>query len=125
MAYTIKLKTVIDNNGTLTVFDRDIPFTVKRIFYIYNVNDTKIVRGGHRHKKTRQALICLKGQCIIYNNDGFKKQEFILNSPNECLILEPEDYHTMHDFSKDAILLVLASEHYDRDDYIDMEYNND
>jgi dTDP-4-dehydrorhamnose 3,5-epimerase-like enzyme len=90
------------------------------VFYIYGVDDS--IRGGHRHHKTIQAAICIKGSCIISNNDGTKKEEFILNSPSKCLILEPIDWHQMHNFTEDAILMVFASEFYDEHDYIFENY---
>ena len=120
MARIIDLKTFTDNRGTLTVIEKVIPFTIQRIFYIYGVNDSK--RGGHRHHKTIQAAICIKGSCTIYNNDGKKEEVFQLNAPNKCLLLEPNDWHTMYDFTPDAILMVLASETFDEKDYIFQPY---
>jgi hypothetical protein len=116
MAELTDLKTFTDVRGNLTVIERIIPFDVKRIFYIYGVD--KSVRGGHRHKKTIQAAICLKGSCRIYNNNGLEEHYYYLDQPNKCLILEPEDWHTMDQFSEDAILMVLASEYFDANDYI-------
>lgn len=122
MAYLINLKTFTDKRGNLTVIEKVIPFDIKRIFYIYGVDDSK--RGGHRHKKTVQAAICIKGKCRIFNDDGRKKEEFILDSPDKCLILEPSDWHEMFEFSEDAILMVLASEYFDPNDYIFEKYND-
>lgn len=116
MAHILDLKTFTDNRGNLTVIEKVIPFDIKRIFYIYGVDDSK--RGGHRHKKTIQAAICIKGSCTIYNNNNVKEEEFRLDKPNKCLILQPEDWHTMYEFSEDAILMVLASEYFDNNDYI-------
>jgi len=116
MARLLDLKTFTDDRGNLTVIEKVIPFDIKRIFYIYGVNDSK--RGGHRHKTTRQAAICLKGSCSIYNNDGKKEDVFNLDFPNKCLLLEPHDWHTMDNFTPDAILMVLASEYFDPGDYI-------
>jgi dTDP-4-dehydrorhamnose 3,5-epimerase-like enzyme len=120
MARLISLKTYTDARGNLTVIEKVIPFDVKRIFYIYGVDDS--VRGGHRHHKTVQAAICLKGRCAIENNDGTKQEKFILDSPDKCLILEPKDWHEMLEFSKDAILMVLASEYFESADYIREKY---
>ena len=116
MAKLINLKTFCDQRGNLTVIEKVLPFDIKRIFYIYGVDES--VRGKHRHKKTIQAAICIKGKCTIFNNDGTKKEEFILDSPDKCLLLEPKDWHYMHKFSPDAILMVLASEQFDQRDYI-------
>ncbi|MEM4655053.1 MAG: FdtA/QdtA family cupin domain-containing protein, partial [Thermosphaera sp.] len=79
-------------------------------------------RGGHRHKKNMQALIAVSGKCEVFVNDGEKKQTFSLDQPNKMLILECKDWHTMDKFSKDCVLIVLASEYYDKNDYIDEEY---
>ena len=122
MAQLIQLKTHTDKRGQLTVVQDEIPFDVLRTYYIQGVPDTTIQRGGHRHKKSWQALICLSGSCEIYNNDGITENIFTLNSPDICLILEPKDWHTMQQFSKDAVLLVFASTKYDVDDYIDQPY---
>jgi len=116
MAKLIDLKTFIDDRGNLTVIEKVIPFDIKRIFYIYGVDNS--VRGGHRHHKTIQAAICIQGSCTIYSNNGITISEFVLDSPHKCLILAPEDWHTMSNFSNDAILMVLASEYFDQNDYI-------
>ncbi|MBL7848590.1 MAG: FdtA/QdtA family cupin domain-containing protein [Cyclobacteriaceae bacterium] len=116
MARLIDLKTFTDERGNLTVIEKVIPFDVRRIFYIYGVDNS--VRGGHRHHQTIQAAICLKGHCTIWNNNGSTVEEFALDKPSKCLILEPRDWHKMYDFSPDAILMVLASEFFDPKDYI-------
>ena len=121
MAQLIDLKTYTDVRGNLTVIEKVIPFDIKRIFYIYGVDNS--VRGGHRHHKTIQAAICIQGSCVISNNTGREKQEFMLHTPHQCLILEPADWHTMHHFSNDAILMVLASEYFDPSDYIYEPYD--
>ncbi|OFZ51852.1 MAG: hypothetical protein A2381_00925 [Bdellovibrionales bacterium RIFOXYB1_FULL_37_110] len=119
MANLINLPTFKDDRGILTVLDSHLDFEVKRIYYIYKACAK---RGGHRHKKNRQAVICLNGSCEIFVNDGKSKKTFTLNKNNQCLILDSTDWHTMDKFSKDSYLLVLASEKYDVNDYIDEEY---
>jgi len=121
MAELIDLKTFTDVRGNLTVIERVIPFDIKRIFYIYGVDDS--VRGGHRHHNTKQAAICIQGQCIIHCDDNVSTSDIILDSPHKCLIINPEDWHTMSHFSSDAILMVLASEYFDPKDYIYEPYN--
>lgn len=119
MAYVLHLPTFCDPRGSLTVVEKILPFEIKRFYYIYDVTKK---RGGHRHKKTIQALICLGGSCEIYVNDGEQETTVLLDSPSKCLILEQKDWHTMDNFSKGSTLLVLCSEYYDKDDYIDEEY---
>jgi dTDP-4-dehydrorhamnose 3,5-epimerase-like enzyme len=116
MAHLIDLKTFTDKRGNLTVIEKVIPFDFKRVFYIYGVDDSR--RGGHRHHKTYQAAVCIQGSCKIDNNDGTLEETYTLDNPSKCLILEPKDWHVMYDFTPDAILMVLASEHFDAADYI-------
>ncbi|HRG59141.1 MAG TPA: FdtA/QdtA family cupin domain-containing protein [Bacteroidia bacterium] len=116
MAELINLKTFSDKRGSLTVIEKVLPFEVKRIFYIYGVDDS--VRGKHRHHKTVQAAICVKGSCVISNDDGQKHEDFLLDSPEKCLIIYEKDYHWMHQFTPDCVLLVMASEFFNPEDYI-------
>jgi hypothetical protein len=116
MAELIFFKTHKDIRGSLTVIEKQLPFDIKRLFYIYDVQDS--IRGKHRHHKTIQAAICISGSCVISNNDGKISEDYNLDTPDKCLLIFPEDYHTMYNFSKGAILLVLASENYDPNDYI-------
>jgi dTDP-4-dehydrorhamnose 3,5-epimerase-like enzyme len=123
MAYLIDLQSFIDKRGNLTVIEKTVPFGIKRIFYIYGVDGSS--RGGHRHKRTVQAAICIQGSCSINNHDGSGQATFLLNRPDKCLIIEPADWHTMELFSPDAILMILASEYFDQEDYIFESYAND
>lgn len=120
MATIIDLQTFTDERGNLTVIEKVIPFDIKRVFYIYGVDNS--IRGGHRHHKARQLAVCLKGSCKIYNNDGIKEEIYNLNRPDISILLESKDWHTMYDFSIDAILMVFASEYFDNDDYIYTPY---
>ncbi len=118
MANIIDLKTFTDSRGNLTVVDNVLPFDIKRVFYIYGVDKSQ--RGKHRHKTTIQAAICLKGNCRIINQSSKDSEieNFILDSPSKCLIIQPQDYHIMDQFSPDAILMVFASTNYDANEYI-------
>ena len=116
MARIIDLTTYTDTRGNLTVIEKVVPFEIKRIFYIYGVDSSE--RGKHRHKKNIQAAVCIKGSCEILCTDGTLEEVFELNSPAKCLLLNPQDWHLMRKFSEDAILMVLASEYFDQQDYI-------
>ncbi len=120
MPTLLQLDTFNSDSGNLTVFEKIMPGTIKRVFYIYGASEMS--RGGHRHHAAWNALICLHGSCHIYSNDGKLEEDFTLNNPTTCLILEPKDWHVMDSFSEDAILLVLSNEYYDRADYIDEPY---
>ena len=121
MAKIINIKKNTDSRGSLSAIeDIDIGFDIKRIFNIYDLDENSI-RGCHGHKETIMALSCLQGSCKIYCNDGKKKEIFSLNEPNQYLILQPQDWHKIYDFRDKPILQILASKHWDKDDYVHEE----
>jgi len=95
-----------------------VPFDVRRVYYIFDTTPGT-VRGKHAHKALRQLLICVSGACTIECEmpDGVKS-EHRLDWPDRGLLIEGLVWRNMKDFSKDAVLLVLASERYDEADYI-------
>jgi hypothetical protein len=109
----IDLATVRQSRGSLTVIEKVLPFPVRRVFYIYDV-PPGTSRGGHGHKKTRMAL---SGSCRI--SGAWGAWEYRLDFPSRCLVLEPSDWHDMLFETPGTILLCLASEEFDADDYID------
>jgi len=115
----IELPTFTDSRGALTVLERALPFEVARMYWIYGAGGH--TRGGHRHTYTRQALIAISGHVSIYVNDGITQESVDLTRPNQCLLVEPKDWHTMT-FGEDSILMVLSSHTYDRSEYIDTPY---
>jgi dTDP-4-dehydrorhamnose 3,5-epimerase-like enzyme len=121
MAYIIDFEKYSDERGTLTVIDKVLPFEIKRSYYITDVNH--LSRGGHRHKVLVEAIICMNGSFTVYIHDGVKKQEIILDNPHQCLIVETGEWHSFYNFSPGAILVSLASTHYDSDDYIYEPYS--
>lgn len=124
MAHFIKIKTIKDERGEIGIIDSpdSLPFEVKRVLFIKDSTNT---RGNHAHKKTIQALICIKGSCEVYINNGKEKKTFMLDSSDKCLIVNPEDWHTMKNLSMDSVLLAFGSEYYDPEDYIIEEPKND
>ncbi len=124
MAKIIHFKKNLDKRGALIAIEelKEVPFEIKRIFYIYDLKNDNIIRGGHRHHKTTQCLIALKGSCEIYVNNGTTENNYFLSSPDQGLILEPKDWHTMQEFKDGCILLCIASEFYDPNDYITEKY---
>jgi dTDP-4-dehydrorhamnose 3,5-epimerase-like enzyme len=115
MAYIIDLLTITDERGSITIAEKALPFEIKRVYWVYQFSAK---RGGHRHKKTLQALICINGSCEIFINNGTEKTTVLLDRSNKCLVLSPEDWHTMDGLDENCVLLVMASEHYDKNDYI-------
>jgi dTDP-4-dehydrorhamnose 3,5-epimerase-like enzyme len=108
-----------DHRGKLVAIEsnKDVPFEVKRVFYIYGTQPD-VPRGNHSHYKTKQYLMAVSGSCKVTLDDGNKSHTYDLNTPNKGLLQSEMIWGTMHDFSEDCVLLVLASEHYDESDYI-------
>lgn len=75
-------------------------------------------RGFHAHKNLKQILFCVKGSCSIHLDDGNEEIEICLDKPYQGLLIADHIWREMYDFSEDAVLMVLASEYYDEDDYI-------
>lgn len=114
-----QMRTVPDMRGSLSAgeFMRDIPFTPERYFLVFDV-PTAQTRGEHAHYKCHQFLIAVHGSVRVVADDGTNRQEYLLDSPSEGLHLPPMVWGIQYDYSPDAVLLVLASDYYDADDYI-------
>lgn len=109
-----------DERGHLVIVEgaKDIPFDIKRIFYIYG-SDPHVVRGQHANLKSQFVLINVAGKSKVKVKDGLGNEAvFSLNRPHTGIYLPEMVWKDMYDFSEDSVLLVLASEHYDPNEYI-------
>ena len=114
------LETKGDERGSLIALESNLnaPFEIKRVYYIFGTKPN-VRRGFHAHKNLKQILIAVAGSCKILLDDGKNnKQELLLNSPNQALLIEDLTWREMFDFSSDCVLLVLASDYYNESDYI-------
>ena len=113
---------IVDNllKGKLSFMESNthIPFNIKRIFYIYDIKDLTVIRGGHAHKTLQQVIFCLNGSFTLELDNGNEKEEIYLDKPNEGVIIEAKIWLTMKKFSKRTIIMVIASDYYDEIDYI-------
>lgn len=114
-----RLPSAADMRGHLTFgeIERHIPFPVQRFFLVYRVPG-KQVRGEHAHYHLHQFLICVHGSCSVMADDGQHREEFLLDDPTLGIHLPPLTWCVQYKYSADAVLLVLASDSYDPDDYI-------
>ena len=96
---------------------RDIPFQIRRVYYMYATKEG-VRRGFHAHKSLEQILICIHGTCKILLDSGTEKKIVPLEKPYEGLYIASDMWREMFDFSPDAVLLVLASDYYEEEDYI-------
>lgn len=109
-----------DDRGHLVVVEgiKDIPFDIKRVFYIYG-SDSMVVRGLHANKKSQFVLINVAGTSKVKVKDGMGNEKiFSLNRPHMGIYIPQMVWKEMYDFSADAVLLCLASEHYEQEEYI-------
>ena len=109
-----------DERGHLVIVEgnQDVPFEIKRIFYIYG-SDENVVRGQHANLRSEFVLINVAGKSKVKVKDGLGNEAvFSLNRPHTGIYLPKMVWKDMYDFSKDSVLLVLSSEHYDPEEYI-------
>lgn len=116
----LKFSDLGDERGNLVVVEGsgyDIPFDIKRVFYIYG-SDSEVIRGRHANSKTEFVMINVSGKSKVKVDNGYEQQVIELNRPRMGLYLPTMVWKDMYDFSEDSVLLVLASEHYNAEEYI-------
>lgn len=118
-AKLISSPVIRDPRGNLIAREspKNVPFDPRRCFVVFDVPEAR-VRGGHAHLELQQLMVCLRGSVTVTLDDGKQDQDFVLDSPELGLYVPPMIWSVQHDFTKDAMLLVLASDVYDPDDYI-------
>lgn len=94
-----------------------LPFEIKRVFYITSAN-TKLPRGLHAHKKTQQVLFCIQGTIKLILDNGKKRSQITLNKPNIGIFIDKMIWSEMHNFKRNTILLILASDIFKSADYL-------
>lgn len=114
----IDIRKYTDNRGYLSVIEGgiDIPFEIKRIYYLYMVPEA--ARGAHAHKELQQLMIATSGSVHVTLDDGTEKKTFVLDKPWKGLLVAPGLWRDLDNFAGGTVLLCLASEHYDAADYI-------
>ncbi len=117
----IELPVIPDGvDGMLSVgeAEKHIPFDIRRVYYIYNLCSSQSVRGKHAHKELEQVIFCLNGSFTLSLDDGENREDIIMDRPNKGIVLGKRLWHTMHSFTRDTIIMVLASDYYEEADYI-------
>jgi dTDP-4-dehydrorhamnose 3,5-epimerase-like enzyme len=107
-----------DGNLIIGEAKKNVPFDIKRIYYINNLFNKKAVRGYHAHKKLEQIIFCVNGSFTLNLDDGKVKQKILFNNPYYGVRLGPLLWHTMEKFSSDCVILVLANDYYKEKDYL-------
>ncbi len=113
-----------DQAGKLVALEKghDFPFEIKRVYYIWDTNNNS-VRGKHAHKALEQVVICISGSCDFILDNAKEKTTVHLNTPSQGLYIKQHIWREFTNFSDNCVVVVLASEHYNENDYI-RDYND-
>ena len=119
----IELPKITDPRGNLTVAEqmKNVPFSIKRVYWTYDVPGGES-RGGHAHKNLYQLVVAMSGSFTVTLDNGEQKETILLNHPWQGLLIKPNTWRTLDEFSSGAVCMVLASELFDEEDYI-YDYN--
>ena len=107
-----------DGNLVIGEGKKNIPFSIKRVYFINNLFNKKARRGFHAHKKLEQIIFCVNGHFTLTLDDGATKQKILMDDPYYGVRLGPKLWHTMTQFSSDCVILVLANNYFKEKDYI-------
>jgi hypothetical protein len=118
-ARLMEFRRVANPRGNLTAIEgqADVPFDIKRVYYLYDVPGGE-VRGGHAHRNLEQVIIAASGSFDVVLDDGVKRARFMLNRSYYGLLVPTMVWRELENFSSGSVCLVLASDHYAEDDYI-------
>ena len=108
-----------NHDGSLVALEnsKEIPFDVKRVYYIWGTK-RDVIRGKHAHRKLEQVIICMAGTCDFILDNGTEKETIHLDNPSKGLFIRHNIWREFTNFSPDCVIMVLASEKYDESDYI-------
>ena len=115
----IELPKITDPRGNLTVAEqmKNVPFDIKRVYWTYDVPGGES-RGGHAHKALYQLVVAMSGSFTVTLDNGEERKTILLNHPWQGLLIKPNTWRTLDDFSSGAVCMVLDSELFDEEDYI-------
>ena len=120
--YTIKdcclvdVPTFTDERGAISVMDKELPFSVKRIFWLHHIAEGKD-RGAHALLDSNEIMVAVHGSFVVDLDDTMNQTSIVLNSPDKGLIIRPGIWFRTHSYNNDGVTLVIAEEEYARDKY--------
>ena len=121
-SYTVKdcvlvdIPTVTDERGAISVMDKELPFEVKRVFWLHHIKDGKD-RGAHALLDSKEIMIAIHGSFVVDLDDTVTKNSIVLDDPSKGLIIQPGIWFRTHSYKEDGVSLILASEEYARNKY--------
>lgn len=112
----VDIPTFTDDRGAISVMDRELPFEVKRVFWLHHIKDGKD-RGAHALLDGEEIMIAIHGSFVVDLDDTVTKTSVELDNPGKGLIIRPGIWFRTHSYKKNGVSLILASEVYSRDRY--------
>lgn len=112
----VDVPTFTDERGAISVMDKEMPFQVKRVFWLHHIAEGKD-RGGHALLDSTELMVAVHGSFVVDLDDKVNKISFLLDSPEKGLIIRPGIWFRTHSYSNDGVTLVIAEEEYSRDKY--------
>ena len=122
LSYTVKdcvlvdVPTFTDERGAISVMDKELPFQVKRVFWLHHINDGKD-RGAHALLDSSEIIVAVHGSFVIDLDDTENQISVLLDSPDKGLIIRPGVWFRTHSYKNDGVSLIIAEEEYSRDKY--------
>lgn len=121
-SYTVKdcilvdVPTFTDERGAISVLDKELPFQVRRVFWLHHIKDGK-VRGAHALLDSSEIMVAVHGSFIVDLDDTINKKSVLLDDPSKGLMIRPGVWFRTHSYKEDGVSLILAEEEYARDKY--------
>lgn len=112
----IEIPTFIDERGAISVIDKDLPFVVKRVFWLHHINEGQS-RGGHALLEGTEIMCCMHGSFVLVLFDGVDKIVIKMDDPQKGVLIRPGIWFSTYSYCDDGVSLVLADEEYSRDRY--------
>ena len=122
LSYTVKdcilvdVPTFTDERGAISVLDKELPFQVKRVFWLHHIKDGKD-RGAHALLESSEIMVAVHGSFIVDLDDTMNKTSILLDDPSKGLVIKPGVWFRTHSYKEDGVSLILAEEEYARDKY--------
>ena len=114
--YLIIVPTFTDERGVISVMDKELPFQVKRVFWLHHIKDGKD-RGAHALLDSSEIIVAIHGSFIVDLDDTNSKTSVLLDDPSKGLMIKPGVWFRTHSYKEDGVSLILAEEEYARDKY--------
>lgn len=112
----IEVPTFIDERGAISVLDKELPFQIKRVFWLYHIQEEKD-RGAHALLDSSEIIVAVHGSFVIDLDDTENQMSILLNDPSKGLIIRPGIWFRTHSYKEDGVSLILAEEKYARNKY--------